>query len=125
MLIRGSVVVLLLSLSQAQGFMFSLGEPEIQCTTIKVVSTMKLKGIESFPKKNQVVSNDAVQSELVIAGKRLPEVDPVLKSKTVELEVIEIPLKEGSLILEILGQPLSRQALLKYKGNILARLTCH
>ena len=104
---------------------FSLFEPSIECTVIKVHTTTDIMGIPEFPKLYQSVNNDPLRSILKIAGTVFPGAKPKTHLNTDKFEKISILLQNKILELELHGKPISRNGFLKVDGKLLADVTCH
>ena len=100
-------------------------EPNIECTVIKVHSTRKILGFESFPKVYQSINNDPTSSKLTIAGKEFLKLNPVSNIKTEIYEKLTINSGTNQIGLELKGKPLSRNGTMTVNGVTVAYVTCH
>lgn len=100
-------------------------EPNIECTITKVHSSVELEKIGKFPKLHQSINNWLIESDLHVAGHRLPASDPKTVFKTDSYEEIQIPVGKVVLTLELHGKPISRNGVLKIGSQLLGDVTCH
>lgn len=110
---------------QRSAYGINLIEPQIQCTVVKVISTVNIFGIKKFPALHQSINNDPIESTLHIGRVRLAKVQPFTMFKSKLVEIISIRDGNQQLDLELNGKPMSRQGVIKYNGAVLAELTCH
>lgn len=118
-------IVLLVALQSFNSFAFGIFEPSIECTVIKVHSTRKVFGFESFPKLYQSINNDPSSSRLMIAGKEFSKLNPVSNIKTENYEKLVINSGTDQLGLELKGKPVSRNGTMTVNGATVADVTCH
>lgn len=104
---------------------FDIFEPSIECTVVKVHSTRKVFGFESFPKLYQSINNDPTSSKLMIGGKEFSKINPVSTFKTENYEKIMIDSGTDQLGLELKGKPLTRNGTMTVNGANMADVTCH
>ncbi|MBL7557372.1 MAG: hypothetical protein JNM24_16205 [Bdellovibrionaceae bacterium] len=117
--------LILLSFIVDAAYGFSVLEPSIECTVIKVVSTTAAFDQSEFPKLYQSINNDPVNSILNMAGKRFLKVKPKTVFKTQNYEKISIDIENNTFELQLNGKPISRNGTLAVNGKLLAKVTCH
>ncbi len=103
----------------------SVLEPNIECTVIRVHTSVRTLGFDKFPKMYDSINNNPLKSKLLIAGREFPKLNPETVLKTESYERISIVHETGTLELELNGKPISRNGILKENGVVLARVTCH
>jgi hypothetical protein len=91
-------------------------EPSIECTVIKVNSSIPLLGFDNFPKLYDSINNNPLKSKLLIAGREFPKLNPETILKTETYERISIIHDRGTLELVLNGKPISRNGVLKENG---------
>jgi hypothetical protein len=103
----------------------SVLEPRIECTVIKVHTSVRTLGFDKFPKLYDSINNNPLKSKLLIAGREIRNLNPETVLKTDSYERISIIHETGTLELELNGKPISRNGVLKENGVVLGKVTCH
>lgn len=103
----------------------SVLEPSIECTVIKVHTSIQTLGFDRFPKLYDSINNQPLKSKLLIASREFSKLNPETVLKTESYERISIIHDAGTLELELNGKPISRNGVPKENGVVLGKVTCH